>query len=256
MFDPTIHILSTRPLSVALINTAAAAGIYIDVIPFIATAPVEDTALSQRLAQLGEQALTVIFTSANAVEAVARHTGGNKEWTVFCIGAATRRSVEKYFGEAKIACTADSALGLAEEIIRWRAGEGEGGDSGGHAGTGGKEAGGDSGIFFFCGDLRREELPVALQGAGLRVHELVVYRTAATPQIVEGGYAGVLFFSPSAVESFFSMNAVAPVIPLFAIGKTTATAIREYNNNPIVIPPKPDTALLIQQVIDHFEIKK
>jgi uroporphyrinogen-III synthase len=66
----------------------------------------------------------------------------------------------------------------------------------------------------------------------------------------------VIFFSPSAVESFFSMNTVTASLPLFAIGQTTAAAIREHTNNPVVIAAEPDAALLIRQVIDHFEINK
>ena len=245
MSDPTIPILSTRPLSPALISEAAAAGISIDVIPFIATEPVDDSALTSRIVELGKKPLVVLFTSANAVEAVAKWTGGNKGWTVFCIGAATRRSVENHFGEGKIADTAESAMALSEKIIRWWS-QSAGEESGGR----GQE------LFFFCGDLRREELPVALQQAGLRVNELIVYRTMATPHTIERAYKGVIFFSPSAVESFFSINTVTANLPLFAIGQTTAAAIREHTNNPMVIAAEPDAALLIRQVIDHFEINK
>jgi uroporphyrinogen-III synthase len=234
MLDPTIHVLSTRPLDAALIAGAAEKGIAIDVVPFISTAPVEDGLLRERTGVLGERKLAVVFTSASAVEVAAAWTGGAKGWTIFCIGAATRQLVEKYFGEASIAGTAGSALALAEKII---------------------SMGGEREIFFFCGDQRREELPSALRQAGFAVNELVVYGTRITPHKIERSYEGIVFFSPSAVESFFSVNTVAAGITLFAIGRTTAAAVGDFCSNPVVISEQPDAAILVRRVIDHFQIK-
>ena len=255
MPDPIIQVLSTRPLSPELIMGAAEKGISIDVIPFIRTEAVEDVSLRQRVGVLGRQKLVAVFTSTNAVEVAAEWTRaapsgggaapfaadgapsaeGGREWTIFCIGAATRQLVSRHFGEGAIADTAESALALAQKIIE-RRGAGD--------------------IFFFCGDLRREELPTTLREAGFRVNELVVYRTKAIPSVVEGRYNGVVFFSPSAVESFFSMNGVKAETVLFAIGSTTAATIKKYCSNPVVVSGQPDAAVLIRQVIEYFQIKQ
>ena len=261
MPDPIIQILSTRPLSPELIIGAGEKGISIDVIPFIRTESVEDVTLRQRVEVLGRQKLVAVFTSTNAVEVVAEWTGakqstggegagaggmkelakggeqsaGGRQWTIFCIGAATRQLVSLHFGEGAIADTAESALALAQKIVD-RRGAGD--------------------IFFFCGDLRREELPTTLREAGFRVNELVVYRTKATPSVVEQRYRGVVFFSPSAVESFFSMNGVKPETILFAIGRTTAAAIQRFCSYPVVVSEQPDAAILIRQVIEYFQIKQ
>jgi uroporphyrinogen-III synthase len=255
MPDPTIQVLSTRPLSPELIIGAAEKGISIDVIPFIRTEAVEDVDLRQRVEVLGRQKLVAVFTSANAVEVVAEWTGakqsagggtpfagdgaslkgGGGDWTIFCIGAATRQLVSRHFGEGAIADTAESALALAQKIVD-RRGAGD--------------------IFFFCGDLRREELPTTLREAGFRVNELVVYRTKATPSVVERRYRGGIFFSPSAVESFFSMNGVQAETVLFAIGRTTAATIQRFCSNPVVVSEQPDAAILIRQVIEYFQIKQ
>jgi uroporphyrinogen-III synthase len=255
MPDQTIQVLSTRPLSPELIIGAAEKGISIDVIPFIRTEAVEDVDLRQRVEVLGTQKLVAVFTSTNAVEVVAEWTGakqsaggrapfagdgvpltgGGGDWTIFCIGAATRQLVSRHFGEGAIADTAESALALAQKIVD-------------------KRGAGD--IFFFCGDLRREELPTTLREAGFRVNELVVYRTKATPSVVARRYRGVIFFSPSAVESFFSMNGVKAETVLFAIGGTTAATIERFCSNPIVVSEQPDAAILIRQVIEYFKIKQ
>jgi uroporphyrinogen-III synthase len=209
--------------------------------PFILTEAVEDVALRQRVGVLGKQKLVAVFTSTNAVEVVAEWTGGapfaggGREWTIFCIGAATRQLVSRHFGEGAIADTAESAQALAQKIAD-RRGAGD--------------------LFFFCGDRRREELPLSLREAGFRVNEVVVYRTKATPSVVERSYSGIVFFSPSAVESFFSMNGVKAETALFAIGRTTATAIERFCSNPVIVSEQPDAVMLIRQVINYFQIKQ
>ncbi len=235
MPDPTIQVLSTRPLSPGLITGAAEKGISIDVIPFIRTESVEDVTLRQRVEVLGGQKLVAVFTSTASVEVVAQWTRGVKEWMIFCIGGATRQMVTRAFGEAAIAGTAESAQELAQKIID-------------------KRGAGD--IFFFCGDLRREELPTMLREAGFRVNEVVVYRTKATPSVVRRPYRGVIFFSPSAVESFFSMNGVTDGTVFFTIGKSTAAAVRGFSGNTTVIAEQPETAVLIKQLIEYFQIKQ
>jgi uroporphyrinogen-III synthase len=234
MPDPIIQVLSTRPLSPELIVSAAEKGIGIDVIPFIRTEAVEDIALRQRVGVLGRQKLVAVFTSGNAVEVVGEWAKDVKEWTIYCIGAATRQLVSRHFGEGAIADTAESALALAQKIVD-RRGAGD--------------------IFFFCGDLRREELPTTLREAGFRVNEVVVYQTKATPVVVKRSYEGIIFFSPSAVESFFSVNRVTDRTVFFAIGKTTAAAISGFSGNTTVIAEQPDAAILIRQVIKYFQIK-
>ena len=67
MSDPDIRVLSTRPLPDELIKSARDKGITIDVIPFIAT---ETTVDEQLMHALKQRRMTVVFTSANAVEAV------------------------------------------------------------------------------------------------------------------------------------------------------------------------------------------
>lgn len=229
-----VRILSTRLLDPVLIEQAAEKGIAVHMLSYIATEPVKDEVLTQQVRALGDLGLTAVFTSVNAVEVVADLLGAVQavRWKIFCIGAATRRTVAHYFGSAAIAGTAPSATALADEILQ--------------------EA--SSGIFFFCGDHRRDELPDKLSAAGVRVKELVVYRTVQTPHKIETQYDAILFFSPSAVHSFFSVNTLSATTPLFAIGDTTAGAIRTYCPNPIIVSAEPEQGMLVRQVIEHFQM--
>lgn len=223
MSDFRIYLLSTGTLPEALIDEAATKGVGIDAIPFILTEPVEQPVLEGLL----KRSLTAVFTSKNAVKAMGEK--GGQDWKIYCIGkmAAAR------FGEDAIAGSAASAAALTEKIIRTN----ERRD-----------------IYFFCGDQRLDELPDMLRKEGFIVHELIVYRTIATPHQVVRRYDGISFYSPSAVDSFFSVNTVAPETPLFAIGATTAEAIRRRCSNPVVIGKRqnPDKEDLIKLMIEYF----
>ncbi|HEY4205998.1 MAG TPA: uroporphyrinogen-III synthase, partial [Puia sp.] len=181
--------------------------------------------------ELGTQRLTAIFTSMNAVEAVTAHLNGSPSWTIFCIGGATRRLAESQFGPASIAGTAPSASELATVVLLHRPSE----------------------VFFFCGDQRREELPEKLSATGVKVHEVVVYRTAQTPQSIKEAYDGIVFFSPSAVHSFFSANTLPEKTTLFAIGHTTADTIHTYVNNPVITSTAPEKETLVRQTIEYYQ---
>jgi len=238
-----IRVLSTRPLEPHVLDQAAQKGIRIDTLSFIDTEPIRDTALTHQVQQLGAQSLTAVFTSMSAVEAVAGHLGRpapasppegstpRLPWKIFCIGAATRRLIEAKFGPTTIAGTAPSASELAAVVLKHHPSE----------------------VFFFCGDQRREELPEKLTAAGVHLHELVVYKTAQTPQRIEDVYDSIVFFSPSAVHSFFSVNSTTEKTILFAIGKTTADTIHTYVNNPVITSAAPEKEGLVRQLIDYYE---
>jgi uroporphyrinogen-III synthase len=229
-----IRILSTRALDAALIGQAQASGISIDIASFIETTPVQDAMLAQQVQALAGESLVVIFTSMNAVEAVVNMFAGARavSWKIFCIGAATRKLVEKHFGDESVTGTAPSAAALARVVI----------DAG------------KRDVVFFCGDQRREELPGILQKGGVRVREIVVYHTIETPHVVKEIYDGVVFFSPSAVRSFFSANNADGTVCFFAIGETTAAAIQGFvPGSPLVISKAPEKEALVRQIIEYFQ---
>ena len=223
MSDFRIHLLCTGGLSSELIDEASSKGILIDAYSFIETEPVSQP----RLRELLKQQLIAVFTSKNAVKAMGNE--GGRDWKIFCIG----ETAVQRFGEVAIIGKAQSAKELAEEIIRTQEG---------------RE------IYFFCGDRRRDELPSLLRKEGFTIHEVPVYRTIATPRKLTGDYDGVAFFSPSAVDSFFSANGVASGTPLFAIGETTAESIRRRCINPVIVGQRPGKDDLIRSMIDYFSI--
>lgn len=227
-----ITILSTRPLAASLIADAAAQGIAIDVQSFIETEAIQSVEVQQEIEQALLQSTAVVFTSMNAVEAVAEYIEEEKpDWTIYCMGQTTQQLVKKYFGEESIAGTGDNATDLAELVA--------------------EEAYSEE-VIFFCGDQRRDELPDILRNNDMEVTEITVYHTIATPHTITKNYNGILFFSPSAVDSFFSVNKVTKPSMLFAIGSTTAAAIKKHTDAGIITAEKPGKESLVEKAINYF----
>lgn len=227
-----IQILSTRPIEPSQIKTARELGIDIECISFIETSPIIDKELNKKIKELLLTESTVVFTSMNAVDAVACHLSKSKpDWRVYCIGITTNKLVKHYFGETAIIGTATNAAELAGLIVEERK---------------------TSRLVFFCGDQRREELPEILRNNNIRVNEIEVYRTTEIQHHLEKVYDGVLFFSPSAVSSFFNLNKVPASTIIFSIGTTTASEIKTHTNNTIVVSELPGKDSLVKKMIDHF----
>jgi len=65
-----------------------------------------------------------------------------------------------------------------------------------------------------------------------------------------------LVFSPSAVDSFFTLNTIDKNTTLFAIGNSTANAIKQQVNNKIIIADTPGKAALVKKMLAYFSTEK
>jgi uroporphyrinogen-III synthase len=200
------------------------------VIRFTSIKPIPAESMIKPLTQ---QENVVVFTSVNAVEQVTSYIDGQRpKWKIFCIGHATRNLAEQHFGANKIEGTANNASDLADEILDKKI---------------------NAPVVFFCGKQRRDELPAKLKTAGLDVQEVEVYETIQTPKEIVAELDGIVFFSPSAVQSFFSINKVQPGTILFSIGSTTEAELRKYTGNKIITAGKPGKQEVLKNVIDYFK---
>src|SRR6185369_14452068 len=161
MLQNKITILSTREIDQAFIDEAAEKNILIDISPFIKTESIQSIEVQQEIEWALLESLTVVFTSVNAVEAVATELEDQQpEWKIYCIGHATKQAVEKYFGKDSVIGFADNAQTLAELIA---------------------EETGEDEVFFFCGDQHRMELPDELRKKEIETTEIIVYQTILLP---------------------------------------------------------------------------
>ena len=231
MSDYKCNILCTRPLDESLIHQANSRKIRIDIVPFIKTAAITSKELTEQVQFLQSKNITVVFTSMNAVKAVAELLTTKPDWQIFSMGGITKELVIQYFGRSALKNSAKNATLLAEKIINE-------GDC--------KE------ITFFCGDQRLDDLPETLFKAGILVNEEIVYTTIETPVMVERTYQGIIFFSPSAVHSFFSLNTLPIDTVIFSIGKTTSAVSHSYCSNKIITSEWPGKEQLVHRALDFF----
>lgn len=230
-----VQILSTKKISDSFIEYADDHNICIDSLNFIETKESVSDEIKNRIIELSQQNITAIFTSSNAVNAVGKIVSAKTHWKIFCIEPSTKKTVDNIFVSSRIAGTAKDAEELSQKIIEDKSVK--------H-------------IVFFCGNQRRDLLPSELNKNGIDVEELIVYHTIEKPQTVSKKYDGILFFSPSAVRSFFSTNDLKEETIIFTIGKTTGEEVKNFSNNTRVVSEIPDTGKLIGEVIKYFSAIK
>jgi uroporphyrinogen-III synthase len=171
----------------------------------------------------------LIFTSQNAVQSVLLHSksSGLKTKNVFCVGIKTKALLEENGFNVNV--YVDYASDLAEIITLIYFNES---------------------FTFFSGNLRKETLPKALKAAKVNFNEIQVYETTLTPQKIKTPVDGILFFSPSAVESYLKDNKIKNEI-CFCIGETTASSLAKITQN-IIIANQPSVENVIEDVIEEF----
>lgn len=232
-------ILCTRPVDEALARQAREAGIVLEFVSMIETVPVTSDSLRADVEKYADRECLVIITSMNAADVVIGLLNGQApSWKLFCTGNTTRELLEQHFGKQNIIATAGSSGALAEALIDWFNKHRQ-----------------SNPVIFFCGNRRRDELPGLLEKAGIPLKEIETYKTIETALPVTRHYDAILFFSPSAVSSFFSMNNAGSDTVLFAIGKTTERTIAQYSGNKIVVGNTPSKNDLVKQAIAYFHAR-
>jgi len=168
-----------------------------------------------------------IFTSKNAVKAIAEKHLEIKN--CFCVGDKTSAFLkEKGY---LIVETAENAKDLAQKIIQDH---------------------NEKQFHFFCGNKRREELPHLLRENNIQLSETVVYETSLNFKKFESDFDGILFFSPSAVQSFTKENKINSIA--FCIGETTVNEVKKHSEN-VIIASKPSIENVIVKVVSNLKNK-
>jgi uroporphyrinogen-III synthase len=227
-----IRLLSTARLPRALVGDAASEDIDITVLPFIETEAIGSTEIQQEIDNAFLLSSIVVFTSQNAVKIVAETKEEQQpDWLIYCVGEKTTELATTVFGENMIAGTANNAASLAEIIL--------------------EEQEPDE-IIFFSGTSRMDDLPEILEKNGVLVNEINVYHTVAVPHRVENDFDGLLFFSPSAVDSFFRHNEVNSSQTIFSTGPTTTASLEKKGNFKIITCRKTGKAEMIGEVMKFY----
>ena len=171
----------------------------------------------------------LIFSSQNAVESILKNSNLDllRSQKCFCVGQKTKTTLE--LNGFRVIESADYASELASTICNQY---------------------NEESFVFFSGNLRREILLDSLTLAKVRFEEIEVYETILTPQGIKSKPDGILFFSPSAVESYLQANTITDET-CFCIGKTTAEPIEKITTN-CITANQPSIENVIIQCIKYY----
>jgi hydroxymethylbilane synthase len=170
----------------------------------------------------------VIITSKNGVEALLDNF--TKEElnfkNIFCVGRRTKKMIQQKIGPVNH--TEKNADRLAEYLS--------------------KEMKGNS-VTYFCSDLRLDTLSKILTENKIEVNEVEAYKTMYSPELVSESIDGMLFYSPSAVNSYLQKNTTDKVA--FCIGASTAKEAQKYFEK-VEVAQIPTVESVIELVNLHY----
>jgi hydroxymethylbilane synthase len=179
---------------------------------------------------LNEKIENAVFTSQNAVEALLSNFSVHqlKFNNIYCVGIRTKTLIESRIGEVKHAC--NSAEKLADYLV---------------------ENLEEKSVSFFCGDKRRDDLPKILIDHNIDLKEIECYKTVLTKKIVDENIDGILFYSPSGIESYMQKNKPNKATA-FCIGDTTANVAKKYFKS-VKIAKESSVKGMIALVNNHYK---
>lgn len=151
-----------------------------------------------------------IFSSKNAVNAIkmsnyASYLGEIE--TCFCVGKTTEALLEG-FGQ-KVAKTYNYSSEIAENVEIFDKNEP---------------------FHFFCGNMRRNEIPNAFKKSNVPLIEIITYHTLPNPIEIQKQIDAILFYSPSGVKSLASQNELEHHTAI-CLGKSTASEAKKHCKN-------------------------
>jgi len=170
----------------------------------------------------------VIITSKNGVESLL-NSFIKQELNfknIYCVGRRTKKLIEQKIG--KVAHSEKNAEKLADYLSKTIKGQE---------------------VTYFCSDLRLDTLPKVLTENGVTVNEVEAYKTMYSPVNVREQFSGVLFYSPSTVESYMQENQSNKIA--FCIGESTAKEARKHFKN-VQVANLPTVESVLELVSLHY----
>ena len=177
---------------------------------------------------LKKEIRNVVLTSQNAVEALLTNVSADelKFENIYCVGRKTKRLIERIIGPVKH--QEKNAKKLAEYLVEYIEG---------------------LEVTYFCSNLRMDDLPDILSENNIKVNEVEAYTTKHAPTKVDKSIVGVMFYSPSTVESYLLKN--TPDKIAYCIGETTATEARKHFTD-VRVAKMPMVESLIELVNENY----
>lgn len=202
------RILFTKELSSAHLMLLENLNVKVENIPFIKTVAEQD--YKTKLDKLFQGEFTsLIITSPYAASLFAGYAEENnfRIDTIYTVGEKTAMHIRMYCQKCVV-----STKGNAEDLANMIVDEHTVHDK----------------ICFVSGEMRRNVLPIALRNAQIDFSEISVYRTLLSPPEKLPFFNIIVFFSPSAVRSFYLKYKLSNEA-VYTIGPTTQKELLKYN---------------------------
>ena len=154
----------------------------------------------------------IIFTSKNAVKIILRNSiikNNLANKNIYCVGKSTSELIKK--NNLNLIKSEDNSKNLSKFILA-------------------NFKNSKNSFTYFSGKKRIRELENNLKKNNINIIVHEVYDTLLTPIKINDLYDGVIFYSPSAVKSFFKGNNSLNNTYGFCIGNTTAKELSNYSN--------------------------
>jgi len=169
-----------------------------------------------------------VFSSQNAVRSfLANPTASAHQKPILCVGEKTKSLLEE--NGQKVIKIAQNMLELVDFIQKTMKNE--------H-------------FLHICGNRKLADFAAGMQKAGISYAEVTAYHTHLVSRVQTPEPQGLLFYSPSGVESYLQTNSIGASW-CFCIGETTATAVRPLTER-LTVSPKANADLLVAAAATHF----
>lgn len=180
------------------------------------------------LAVLKAPIKNVVITSKNAVEAILTNCPAEdlQFENIYCVGRRTKLMVEKRIG--KVTHSENNAKDLANHLVEFLEG---------------------TEVTYFCSDLRLDYLPMILSENKIKVNEIEAYQTKYDAIEVDKNIEGVMFYSPSTVQSYIKKNHANGIA--FCIGESTALEAKKHFKD-VRVAKVPTVESVIELVNEHY----
>ena len=220
-----VQLFSTKLLSPVQLQAFVSAGFALEMSDFIRVVPAAAlTAVPQ--------ADYFLLTSQNTLYALRTMPcyGQLPHRKAFCVGEKTRKLLEAEGWE--VVASFDYAKELAPYLVKHYP---------------------KSSFVFFCGEKRIDTLPTTLRANHIQLQECLTYYTQLTPSKLTKSYKGLLFFSPSAIESYLRENSLSGEKAI-CIGTTTQAALPQGVESYVAEHPTVESVLVCCKEL--FETEK
>ena len=169
----------------------------------------------------------IIFTSKNAIKIILKNSLIKNKLinkNIYCVGKSTAELIIK--NNLNLVRSENNSKNLSKFILA-------------------NFKSSKSSFTYFSGKKRLQELENSLKKNNINIIIHEIYDTLLTPLKINDFYDGVLFYSPSAVKSFFKGKNSLNKTYGFCIGNTTAKELNNYSNRYSVAKSNSEENMLV-----------